>query len=81
MLFRVGQKRGHGLVVLRIRFLGVGVAFRATVPETSMELIGGARLSAPSIDRKLPNSLFAAITLMTDRASRSVRFACEPLDE
>ena len=80
VLFRVGQKRGHGLVVLRIRFLGVGVAFRATVPETSMELIGGARLSAPSIDRKLPNSLFAAITLMTDRSSRSVRFAREPLD-
>ena len=42
-------------------FLGVRVAFRATVPETSMELIGGARLSTPSIDRKLPNSLFAAL--------------------
>ena len=80
VLFRVGQKRGHGLVVLRIRFLGVGVAFRATVPETSVELIGGVRLSTPSIDRKLPNSLFAAITLMTDCASRSVRLAREPLD-
>ena len=69
MLFHVGQKRGHGLVVLRIRFLGVGVAFRATVPETSVELIGGARLSTPSIHRKLPNSLLPSVDLMADRAS------------
>ena len=80
MRFRVGQNLSHGLAVQLVRFLGVGVAFRATVPETTMELIGGARLCAPTVDRKLPNSLFAAISLMTDCASRSVRFARESLD-
>ena len=66
VLFRVGQKRGHGLVVLRIRFLGVGVAFRATVPETSVELIGGARLSAPPINQEFPYPLLPSVALMAD---------------
>ena len=75
MRFRVGQKLSHGLVVLRIRFLGVGVAFRATVKIAAVELVSRMRLSTSSIDRKLPNSLFAAISLMTDCAFRSVRFS------
>ena len=72
--FRVGQKLSHGLAVQLVRFLGVGVAFWATVKLAAVELVSRMRLSTPPIDRKLPNSLFAAISLMTDCASRSLRF-------
>ena len=79
MRFRVGQKLSHGLVVLRICFLWL-MTFRTTVPERSMELISGARLCAPTVDRKFTYPLFTTISLMTDAETRSLRFAREPLD-
>ena len=80
VLFRVGQKHRHGLAVLRVRFLGVGVALRTTVPETPVKLVCSSRLRAPTVDREIPYSLLPSVDLVTDVETRSLRFAREPLD-
>ena len=71
---RVFQQLTHRLFVHSVDFLGVGVAFRAAVKIAAVELIRRSYFCTPSIHWKLPNSLFAAISLMTDAVSRSVRF-------
>ncbi len=80
VLFRVGQKHRHRLTVFRVRFLGVGVALRTTVPETAMELVRSTRLRAPTVDREIPYSLLPSVDLVTDAETRSLLFAREPLD-
>ena len=79
VLFRVGQKHRHGLAVLRVRFPGVGVALRTTVPETPVKLVCSSRLCAPTVDREIPYSLLPSVDLVTDVETRSLRFAREPL--
>ena len=77
---RVFQQLTHRLFVHSVDLLGVGVAFRTAVKIAAVELLRRSYFCTPSIHRKLPNSLFAAISLMTDSETRSLRFAREPLD-
>ena len=80
VLFRVGQKHRHGLAVHGVDFLGIGVALWAAVKIAAVELVSRMRFRTPPVNRKLPNSLLAAISLMTDAETRSLRFPIQPLD-
>ncbi len=53
VLFRLSQEHPHGLTVHSVDFLWL-MTFRATVPETAMELVRSTRLCAPPVNRKLP---------------------------